>query len=74
MPLGDARIGVFIDTMRLMKENLAVPKGAYVTGPFTLAGLMMGATEIVFILHGERLRGRFILLHTGENQWLFFQI
>jgi len=45
-PLEDARIQVFLNTMRLMKKHIAIPKGAYVTGPFTLAGLMIGATEI----------------------------
>lgn len=45
-PLEDARIQVFLNTMRLMKRHMAIPKGAYVTGPFTLAGLMIGATEI----------------------------
>lgn len=46
-PLFDARIGSYIDTMRFMKHNLnGVMKGAYVIGPFTLAGLMIGASQI----------------------------
>jgi len=44
--LKDCRANVFLNTMRLMKENLDIPKGAYCIGPFTLAGLMMGAEEI----------------------------
>ncbi|HRU06180.1 MAG TPA: uroporphyrinogen decarboxylase family protein [Candidatus Brocadiia bacterium] len=44
--LKDCRASVFLNTMRLMKENLDIPKGAYCIGPFTLAGLMMGAEEI----------------------------
>jgi uroporphyrinogen decarboxylase len=47
-PLRDGRVVSYIETMRLMKEGLpsGVLKGAYVTGPFTLAGLMMGANDI----------------------------
>jgi uroporphyrinogen decarboxylase len=44
-PLYDARVHTFEATMRRMAE-LDLLKGAYVTGPFTLAGLMMGATEV----------------------------
>lgn len=46
-PLWDARIQSFIETMRMMSQNIkgCLP-GAYVTGPFTLAGLLMGASEI----------------------------
>lgn len=44
--LGDGRVWVFLETMRRLKERLHLPKGAYVIGPFTLAGLMMGANQI----------------------------
>lgn len=44
-PLYDGRLRAYLETMRRM-QDLAVLTGAYVTGPFTLAGLMMGATEI----------------------------
>jgi len=46
--LKDGRAIAFIETMRMMKRELPedVVKGGYITGPFTLAGLMMGATEI----------------------------
>lgn len=42
----DARVRTYVDVMRRMSEGLETLKGAYVIGPFTLAGLMMGATEI----------------------------
>lgn len=45
-PMNDARIRSFIRVMELMKKHLSIPCGGYVIGPFTLAGLMMGATEI----------------------------
>jgi uroporphyrinogen decarboxylase len=45
-PIYDARMHSFIETMGHMKRNLDVLKGAYVIGPFTLAGLLMGASEI----------------------------
>ncbi len=44
-PLRDARVVSFIETMRAMKNLPDVIRGAYVIGPFTLAGLMLGATE-----------------------------
>lgn len=46
-PMYDARIRSYIDTTRLMAQGLkGVTKGAYVIGPFTLAGLMIGASQI----------------------------
>jgi len=45
-PMGDARIWVYLETLRLLKRRLSIPIGAYVIGPFTLAGLMMGANDI----------------------------
>jgi uroporphyrinogen decarboxylase len=45
-PMGDGRVWVFLETMRLLSKRVRVPKGAYVIGPFTLAGLMMGANQI----------------------------
>jgi uroporphyrinogen decarboxylase len=46
-PMYDARIRSYIETMRLMAHNMNdVTKGAYVIGPFTLAGLMIGASQI----------------------------
>jgi uroporphyrinogen decarboxylase len=43
--LTDGRVAVYVETMRLMSRYLDSIKGAYVTGPFTLAGLLMGASE-----------------------------
>lgn len=43
--LADGRTRVFIETMRLMARHLNILRGGYVIGPFTLAGLMMGATQ-----------------------------
>ncbi|MDZ7262884.1 MAG: uroporphyrinogen decarboxylase family protein [candidate division KSB1 bacterium] len=45
-PLKDGRVMAFIETMKLMKQVIDIPKGAYVIGPFTLAGLLMGANEV----------------------------
>ena len=36
---------VYIETMRLMAHYIDGLNGAYVIGPFSLAGLLMGATE-----------------------------
>jgi uroporphyrinogen decarboxylase len=44
--LKDARATVFLKTMELMAQNLDLLKGAYCIGPFTLAGLLTGASEI----------------------------
>lgn len=43
--LTDARVAAFVETMRLMAQDLNTLRGGYVIGPFSLAGLMMGATE-----------------------------
>jgi uroporphyrinogen decarboxylase len=45
-PLGDCRVWVFLETMRRLARRVRMPKGAYVSGPFTLAGLLMGANQI----------------------------
>ncbi len=45
-PLCDARVYTYVETMRQMRRTLDVLRGAYITGPFTLAGLMMGASEL----------------------------
>lgn len=44
--LKDGRAAAYIETMKLMAKHLEPTPGAYCTGPFTLAGLMMGANEI----------------------------
>lgn len=45
-PLDDVRLRGYVHTMELMASELSIPKGGYVTGPFTLAGLLMGASEL----------------------------
>ncbi|NLE36990.1 MAG: methylcobamide--CoM methyltransferase [Pirellulaceae bacterium] len=45
-PMYDGRVWVFVETVRLLKKLLDMPIGVYVSGPFTLAGLMMGANDI----------------------------
>jgi len=47
-PLKDGRLEAFVETMRLMKRGFPedLLKCAYVTGPYTLAALMIGASEI----------------------------
>jgi len=45
-PMYDGRVWVFVETVRMLKRRMHVPVGGYVIGPFTLAGLMMGANEI----------------------------
>ncbi len=45
-PLKDGRVAAFVETMRLMSSQLDILKGAYVIGPFTLAGLLIGANDI----------------------------
>ncbi len=44
--LYDGRVWVFLETVRLLSKELKVPVGSFVIGPFTLAGLMMGASDI----------------------------
>ncbi len=44
--LKDARVNVFLQTMTMMSENISPLKGGYCIGPFTLAGLLMGASEV----------------------------
>lgn len=43
--LTDGRAQVYIETIRLMARHLNLIRGGYVVGPYTLAALMMGATE-----------------------------
>jgi len=45
-PLYDARVWVFLETVRQLRRRIPLPIGVYVIGPFTLAGLMMGANDI----------------------------
>ncbi|NLV73859.1 MAG: hypothetical protein GXY52_04130 [Chloroflexi bacterium] len=43
--LSDGRVAVFVETMRLMSRYVDTLKGGYVIGPFSLAGLLMGASD-----------------------------
>lgn len=55
----DSRLLNYVETVRLMKEGLPSPvmRGCYVTGPYTLAALLMGAEEaaIATIINPEEL-------------------
>lgn len=44
--LADARAMVCLKVIEAMRAGLPVPIGAYVTGPFSLAALVMGANEM----------------------------
>ena len=44
--LADARVMVYLEVIRHMRAGLPVPVGGYVTGPFTLAGLIMDANDL----------------------------
>lgn len=44
------RMNVFIDTVKKMSENIAIKKGAYVIGPFSLAGELCGVNDLLMNL------------------------
>ena len=44
--LADGRAIVYLKVVEAMRAQLPVPTCAFVTGPFTMAGLMMGASEM----------------------------
>jgi len=44
--LYDGRVWVYLESVRLLRKKIKIPIGSYVIGPFTLAGLMMGANDI----------------------------
>lgn len=43
----DSRVNAYVETLRLMKNKLtpSILRGAYVTGPYTLSALLMGAED-----------------------------
>ena len=43
--LKDGRVHVFLETIRLLKKSVDIPVCGYVIGPFSLTGLLMGASE-----------------------------
>ncbi len=47
--LADCRVLSNLETMKLMKKELPCLKGAYVTGPYTLASLLCGASEAAML-------------------------
>lgn len=47
--LADCRVVSNLETMKLMKKELPCLKGAYVTGPYTLASLLCGASEAAML-------------------------
>lgn len=47
--LADCRVVSNLETMKLMNEHLPCLKGAYVTGPYTLASLLCGASEAAML-------------------------
>ena len=46
-PLQDGRMPIWIDVIKKMKESFDCPVMAYIVGPYTLAGLLTGATNVV---------------------------
>jgi uroporphyrinogen decarboxylase len=46
-PLKDGRMPVFLDVVRKMKAGFDCPSMAYVIGPYTLAGLLTGANNVI---------------------------
>jgi uroporphyrinogen decarboxylase len=45
-PYSDGRLPLFLDTVSALSRQLPMPVGAYVIGPFTLAGQMAGVTAV----------------------------
>ena len=44
--LGDGRVIVYLETLKHMRAAFPCPVGAYVIGPLTLSGLLMGAKQL----------------------------
>lgn len=44
--LGDGRVIVYLETLKHMRAAFPCPVGAYVIGPLTLSGLLMGANQL----------------------------
>ncbi|MGC9398879.1 MAG: uroporphyrinogen decarboxylase family protein [Anaerolineae bacterium] len=70
----DARVRTYVDVMQRMKAGLEVLAGAYVIGPFTLAGLMMGATQIALatiqdpdLVHAAARFATDVIIRYGEQ-------
>lgn len=58
-------------------DSIIWDRGTYQTDPPGQASAMRKKGHIVFVLHGEKLRGRFHLVRTrakgGKEQWLMFK-
>jgi uroporphyrinogen decarboxylase len=52
--LADRRLQSFLQTLRSLRTQVDAVRGAYVVGPFTLAGLLMGAAQIARATLRER--------------------
>ncbi len=49
-PKKDGRLHIFSDTIRRVRELRDIPVGAYITGPFTLTGHLMGVDTLMLSL------------------------
>jgi uroporphyrinogen decarboxylase len=65
-PERDGRLRVFIRTMERMKKNLAMARGAYVTGPLTLAGEVVGIKKVLKGMIRDDRSVRRLLQFTAE--------
>jgi uroporphyrinogen decarboxylase len=65
-PERDGRLGVFIRTMELMKKNLDMAGGGYVTGPLTLAGEVVGIKKVMKGMIRDEISVRRLLKFTAE--------
>ncbi|MDD5697640.1 MAG: uroporphyrinogen decarboxylase family protein [Victivallaceae bacterium] len=48
--MADCRVWTAVETVRILKREQKKPVAAYICGPFSLAGLLIGATEIFLAL------------------------
>lgn len=53
-PKTDKRMSTFIESMRLMSENLSIPTLAAINGPFTLAGELMDVTSALIAVMKDK--------------------
>ncbi len=60
------RVQVFLDTVAGLKKHTDAAVCAYVCGPFTLAGLLMGATEILMASYDDPQGVKEIISFCGD--------
>jgi uroporphyrinogen decarboxylase len=69
----DSRLLSYVKTIELMKSEFpsVVKVGAYVTGPYTLAGLIIGAQEagLMAARHPEKLEEICVFTHESKMQY-----